>query len=204
MPSRNIIKEKVAEAYYHVYARGVNKQKIFHEDSDYKYFLNLFVRYLSEKSVKSKDGTIYPNYKNQIEILCYCLMINHFHLLIYQNELPGLEKFMRSLMTSYSRYFNLKYKRTGPVFESRYKAVRIDSERYLHHISRYIHLNPRFWQQHRYSSLKYYEQGNEPQWLNISKILDIFNSRLDYITFVADYEEMRDILHELKYQLADK
>lgn len=110
---------------------------------------------------------------------------------------------MRSLMTSYSRYFNLKYKRTGPLFESRYKAVRLDNDSYLQHITRYIHLNPRLWQTYRYSSLNYYRAGREPEWLNTSKVLELFLSRKDYLEFVADYEEQKDMLAELKHQLAN-
>ncbi len=204
MPSRNITKDQAPDSYYHVYARGSNKQKLFIEDVDYKYFLKLFERYLCEETVISKTGEIYPNFLDKIEVLAYCLMSNHFHLLIYQVDVPYLEKFMRSIMNSYSRYFNLKYKRTGSVFESRYKAVKIDQEAYLQHITRYIHLNPRLWEKHKYSSLKYYEIGNEPDWLNTVRILELFTTRQSYIEFVADYEAMRNTLHNIKHQLADK
>ena len=203
MPSRNITKERVSDSYYHVYARGNNKQKLFLEHTDYKYFLKLLERYLSEIPTISKGGEIYPHYTDLVEILAYCLMANHFHIFVYQKEVPYLEKFMRSLMTSYSRYFNLKYKRTGPVFESRYKAKRIDDDAYLHHITRYIHLNPRQWEHHRYSSLDYYRNGGEPCWLRPMKILCLFGTRQEYMEFVADYEEQRDMLDELKHQLAD-
>lgn len=204
MPSRNIVKEKAPYSYYHVYARGSNKQKLFIQAADYRYFLHLFERYLSKKPALSKDGVVYPHYLDQIELLAYCLMSNHFHLLIYQQDTPFLEKFMRSMMTSYSRYFNLKYKRSGPVFESRYKAARIDQDEYLQHISRYIHLNPRFWERYKYSSLHFYRDGGEPEWLLPEKILDIFNNRQEYMKFVADYEELRDMRSELTHQLADQ
>ena len=204
MPSRNVTKQQAPDSYYHVYVRGSNKQKLFIEDIDYKYFLKLFERYLSEKPVISKTGELYPHFLNEIEVLAYCLMSNHFHLLLYQADVPYLEKFMRSVMTSYSRYFNLKYRRTGSVFESRYKAVRIDQDVYLQHITRYIHLNPRLWERYKYSSLGYYRGGNEPYWLNTARILELFTSRQNYIEFVADYEEMRDTLGDLKYQLADQ
>ena len=204
MPSRNVTKEQAPESFYHVYARGSNKQKLFLDDADYKYFLSLFDRYLSKKQKISKTGEPYPHFLGMIEIIAYCLMTNHFHMFVYQKEVPNLEKFMRSLMTSYSRYFNLKYKRSGPVYESRYKAVRIDKESYYQHITRYIHLNPRLWQTHRYSSIKFYEFGNEPEWLKPDKVLSDFSSRGAYMSFVSDYEELRDILSELKYQLADQ
>jgi len=204
MPSKNVTKEQVPDSYYHVYVRGGNKQKIFIEDADYKYFLKLFDRYLSNKPVISKTNEIYPNFLNEIEILAYCLMKNHFHILIYQYELPNLEKFMQSIMTSYSRYFNLKYKRTGHIYESRYKAVRIDQNSYLQHVSRYIHLNPRVWERYKYSSLRYYRNENVQFWLNTNRILEQFTTKQEYLEFVADYEEMHDTLGEIKHQLADK
>lgn len=204
MPSRNIKKEQAPDSYYHIYARGNNKQKIFLESIDFKYFLKLFDRYLSANQAISKTGAIYPNYNGEIEVLAYCIMPNHFHLLIYQVNVPFLEKFMRSLMTSYSKYLNLKYKRTGPVFESRYRAVRIDNSTYLQYITRYIHLNPRRWEDYRHSSLRSYKLGNEPCWLHTSKILDLFKSRQSYMDFVSNYEEMHEMLDDLKYQLANK
>ena len=90
------------------------------------------------------------------------------------------------------------------MFESRYKAVRIDKDNYLQHITRYIHLNPRLWEHYTYSSLSYYRDEGEPHWLHTIKILDLFASRQNYMEFVADYEEMRDMMSELKYQLADQ
>jgi len=203
MPSRNVNKEQAPDSYYHIYTRGANQQKIFLEAADYKYFLALFERYLSNKSALSKTGEPYPHYRGRVQLLAYCLMSNHLHLLVYQKDVPYLEKLMRSLMTSYSRYFNLKYQRSGPLFESRYKAVRLDNDSYLQHITRYIHLNPRLWRNYRFSSLNYYLAGHEPQWLNTSMALKLFASRADYLTFVADYEEQKNMLSEFKYQLAN-
>ena len=142
MPAINTIKERAPESNYHVYARGNNKQIIFIDNSDYDYFLNLLERYFSDELIIGKSGILYPNFINRVEIIAYCLMPNHFHLLLYQFGVMDMEMFMRSLMTSYSKYFNLKYKRTGYVFEGRYKAAIINSDEYLLHISRYIHQNP--------------------------------------------------------------
>jgi REP element-mobilizing transposase RayT len=205
MPAKNAIKEQISESYYHVYARGSNKQKLFVDNFDYQYFMKLIERYLSQKPETSKTGVVYPHYADGLELVAYCLMSNHFHLLIYQKNVPSMEKFMRSLMTSYGKYFNLKYRRTGPVFESRYKAACIDNETYLQHISRYIHLNPRRWLGHKYSSMRYYiNNGEEPYWLKPNRILDQFKTRQEYLEFVSDYESTRDILHEIKYLLVDK
>lgn len=203
MPSRNAIKTDVAESYYHVYARGANKEALFLDRSDYLYFLKLPERYLSSNATESKTGRSYPNYAGHIELLAFCLMNNHFHLLIYQVDQGSMTNFMRSLMTSYSKYFNLKYKRTGPLFESRYKAVRIHTQSYLEHISRYIHLNPRYWKRYPYSSLPYYRGGKQIDWVRPEKILSLFASQKDYETFLEDYEEHKNMLSEIKHQLAD-
>lgn len=80
----------------------------------------------------------------------------------------------------------------------------IDSDVYLQHVSRYIHLNPRMWENHRYSSLHFYRDANEPDWLITEKVIDLFYSREEYMKFVADYEKQRDILDDLKHQLADQ
>lgn len=203
MPAKNVIKIQAPRSYYHIYARGGNKQKIFLEDADYKHFIHLFERYLGDKKVLSSSGVAYSNYREKVELLAFCLMTNHFHLLLYQEEIPYIEKLMRSIMTSYSRYFNLKYKRTGPVFESRYKAVKIDSDAYLQHITRYIHLNPRYWEGYKYSSLRYYRQHKPISWINPRKILSMFSSREEYMNFVANYEDMKNSLAEVKHQLAN-
>lgn len=201
MPSKYVTKEQIPDSYYHVYARGINKQKIFSDNTDFNYFLKLFERYLSQKPTVSKTGVEYPNYEKDIKILAYCLMNNHFHILIHQINTPYLEKIMRSIMTSYSRYFNLKYKRTGPLFESCYKAIRITDDIYLQHVSRYIHLNPKSWQNYKNSSFKYYLKGNEPFWMETETILSRFRSRECYCNFVSDYEELRDEININKYKL---
>jgi putative transposase len=204
MPSRNILKEYAPESYYHVYARGSSKQKIFLDASDYHYFTGLFERYLGVEQKISKTGEPYPNFNKRVKLISYCLMSNHFHLLVYQEDIDDLQFFMRSIMTSYCRYFNLKYKKSGSLFESRYKASRINSDQYLEHISRYIHLNPRRWDMYFNSSFKFYKDGGEPEWLSSVPILDLFSSRGDYVEFVADFEESRDMLAEMKYELADQ
>lgn len=203
MPSRNVIRYDIDESYYHVYARGTNKQPIFLNEDDFVYFQMLLDRYLGKAQRTSKEGVVYPNFYGKVELLAFCLMKNHFHLLVYQPSVGRLTKFMQSLMTSYSRYFNLKYRRTGSLFESRYKASRISDDQYLQHISRYIHLNPRYWKEYKYSSLHWYRKGAEPDWLHTKPILGLFPSRAYYMDFLADYEDQKEMLEEIKHELAD-
>lgn len=206
MPSRNILKVDVPESYYHVYARGASKQQIFLEEQDYIYFLSLFERYLSKQQAVSKTGMAYPNYYREIDLVCYCLVTNHFHILLYQQEEGGMTKLMRGIMTSYSRYFNIKYKRSGALFESRYKASRIDQQNYLEHISRYIHLNTRYWKNYPYSSIGYYIKAKAltPEWLHPERILGLFKDNTEYTVFMQDHESHKQMLDEIKYGVADK
>lgn len=203
MPRRNVVRSDAPEQFYHVYARGVSKRKIFLDEGDYLYFLGLLERYLSSGESRNSVGVPYPNFFNKVELNAYCLMSNHFHLLIYQHQAGELTMLMRSLMTSYSRYFNLKYKRTGPLFESRFRASLITDDTYLEHITRYIHLNPRQWREYEYSSLPYYLQQIEVSWVQPKRVLNTFASPAEYLEFVADYEENKKMLDILKHELAD-
>ncbi len=202
MPSKNVIKTDVAESYYHVYFRGANKTKIFREPSDYEKMLQLFSRYLSLKEAKNSAGISFPNYSNRLELLAFCLMPNHVHLFIYQHQQGVMTEFMRSVLTSYSMYFNKKYKRTGPLFESRYKASHITNDAYFQHISRYIHLNPRSWKTYEYSSLPYYLHQVTDEWIVPRKIIDDFESPTEYLKFLEDYEEAKEMIDILKHELA--
>lgn len=131
-------------------------------------------------------------------------MPNHIHLLIYQTDASAMSEFMRSLMTSYSMYFNRRYKRVGPVFQSRYRASHIDKDNYLDHISRYIHLNPKNWSLYPYSSLRYYMGGAESEWLQTDEVLSMFPSRQQYMEFLRDYEGYKEMLDEIHWELADQ
>jgi len=201
MPGRNIIKQYGAEEFYHIYSRGVAKQKVFLDEQDYVVFLGLFKRYLSNKPAKSSARILYPWYQERIELISYCLMPNHIHMLIYQHDERALVELMRSLMTSYSMYFNRRYGRVGPVFQSRYRASRISDNQYLDHISRYIHLNPREWKTYPYSSLEYF-QGKTAEWVHPQKVLDAFPGTRAYLEFLKDYEGQKQILDDLKWELA--
>lgn len=149
MPAKNALKTYVEKSYYHIYNRGINKEQIFLDEHDYKTFLSYLKLYLlvpclqgeSSQAVLSPSKQL-KNYAEQIKLAAYCLMPNHFHLLVWQNEADRINYFMRSLATKYVRYFNKKYERVGPVFQSVYKAVLIKDENQLLYLSKYIHRNP--------------------------------------------------------------
>ncbi len=203
MPGRNIVKNYGAEQYYHIYSRGVAKQLVFRDDQDYRYLLSLFKRYLSIKPTTHKSHSNYPNFSKRLELIAYCLMPNHLHMLILQHDEYAMAKLMHTLLVSYCIYFNKKYERVGPVFQSRYKASLINERSYLEHISRYIHLNPSDWQNYPYSSLPYYKQELQAEWLKLGYVMTMFNNVGDYIKFLEDYESRKAYLEAIKKYLAN-
>lgn len=203
MPSRNTVRRDAPDCYYHIYARGASKDTVFREDSDKEYFLYLLSRHLSVRPVTSKQGYTYTHLRGRVELVSYCLMGNHFHLLAYQAERGALSELMKSVLLAYVVYFNRKYKRSGSLFESRYKSSLINKDAYLLHVSRYIHLNPRSWKYFPYSSLGYIRKASEPEWLQTEKLLSQHASREAYLEFVQDYEDHKRILDELKHELAN-
>lgn len=131
--------------FYHIYNRGVDKRKIFLRNGQYLHFIETIQRILTTSSATpkfSKTAMTQEISFKKIDIICYCLMPNHYHLLLKQKEEGGITEFMHKLNTSYTKYFNISNKRTGRLFEYTFKAVYIESENQLIHVSRYIHLNP--------------------------------------------------------------
>lgn len=196
MPRKNIVKTYVEGGFYHIYNRGVNKQILFHTDDDYRYFIMLFGRYLSDTPCLSKDKYPYPWMQPHVELLAFCLMPNHFHLLVKQKTSTGITLLMRSLATAYSMYFKNQYHTVGSIFESRFKASLIQDEPYLTHISRYIHLNPPDYKSWPYSSYQAYLQSYHPKWLQPEPLRIILKDQgiINYAHFTADYIPHMQIL----------
>ena len=213
MPAKNVIKEYEAGGYYHIYNRGVEKRIIFKGEKDYKTFLSYLELYLTPPdlddfnlrgpSLKEKipPSRVLKNYFGEITLLSYCLMPNHFHLMVKQNSDRGIDSFMRSLATKYVRYFNTRYKRVGPLFQGIYKAVRVLDEFQFTYLSKYIHRNPvdimtykdgpRRLREYKYSSYGNYLQQFSQTWVNTSEILGLFsiyNPKSSYASFIEDGE----------------
>jgi len=208
MPVKNVVKEFVSDSYYHVYNRGVYHQDTFVNESDYSTFLSLFKRHLSIHSTQDITRRTFPHLRKEVELLAYCLMPNHFHLLIYNKKEAGLTDLMRSVMTAYSMHFNKAHKRKGVLFESSYKASLIKNEAYLWHISRYIHLNPQDlgmdYSSYPHSSYGYYLGTKQSEWISPKRILETHSSELNnYPDFVADYKSTRQDLQQIKHLLAN-
>lgn len=202
MPNRNIVKTYRSDSYYHIYNRGLNKQNVFIDTADYAVFLNLLKRYLSSEPVKDSKDRQYESLHGQLELLAFCLMPNHFHILIFQKDGEVMTKLLRAISISYTMYFNKKYKRSGPLFQERFKASLIDRDEYLLHISRYIHLNPDQYRTWEFSSLPYYLAEKKAEWIRPERILGLFDAG-EYKKFVDDYSENKQIIDEFKSELAN-
>jgi len=182
---------------YHVFNKSISEFKIFNSESDFLRIKNVIRYYQIEKQPvkfsefeerKVKNYTF--NNKKLVEIICYCLMPTHIHLVVKQLIDLGISKFMNNILNSYSRYFNIKHNRKGPLWEGRFKKVLVETDEQLLHLTRYIHLNPTTaylvdkpidWE---YSSYKeYISDCNE----RICKYEDIIDIKPDaYKTFVED------------------
>jgi len=135
------------DEFYHVYNRGNNKSVIFLNDADRRRFQKLlYVCNGSEPVVfKTIQGMPLDEIKRGetlVDIGAYCLMPNHFHLLLREKKDDGISLFIEKLLTGYSMYFNKKNDRTGKMFEGRFKATHVDKDEYLKYLFSYIHLNP--------------------------------------------------------------
>ncbi|MEX2052398.1 MAG: transposase [Candidatus Paceibacterota bacterium] len=139
--------------YYHIYSRGVEKRKIFTNESDYLrfiallYIMNQNEAFRMENFLRDKKHNIKNIFEEKrsaplVSILGYCLMPNHFHLILHEHTEGGISKFMAKLLTAYSMYFNTKYERSGPLFTRPFRSEHISNESQFMYIFSYLHLNP--------------------------------------------------------------
>jgi len=166
--------------YYHLYNRGTDKRIIFTQPYDYHRFLVLLFLCNSTDPVDMekyfREGRsftdIFSNNRNDqlVSIGAYCLMPNHFHLLVRETQKGGITTFMKKLSTGYSMYFNKKYDRLGALFQGRFQAQHADTDEYLKYLFAYIHLNP--------------VKLIEPEWKE---------------TGISDHDRAKDYLRKYKY-----
>ncbi|MBI4432983.1 MAG: transposase [Candidatus Omnitrophica bacterium] len=163
-------------AVYHIYSRGNERKDIFRSSQDYELFLNI----LAEAAL-TFDGLVHA----------YCLLPNHFHLLLETKD-SNLSQVMKRLLGLYTVRFNKKHQRSGHLFQGRYKALIVDKDAYFLQLSRYIHLNPvkaklaKVPEAYRWSSMRHYLKEKSPQFLFRDFTLGSFNSSEAYRQFVME------------------
>lgn len=224
MPGR--ITPLVNNEIYHIFNRGIASQPTFIDKRDYQramdtifYYqnVNLPVKYSRFLSLSLEErNDILEKLRNQkeflVEIIALCLMPNHFHLLIRQLIDNGISHFVSNFTNSYTRFFNTKRERTGPIFEGKFKSVRIETEEQLLHVSRYIHLNPytafilkkmEDLENYSYSSFNEYVKNSTPAFYAKDIVLSNFKSREAYKQFVFDQASYQRTLNRIKHLLLE-
>lgn len=150
MPFRKIF--FASNNFYHIFTKSIAGYKVFYSDEDYRRMIQTLDFYTFEKPIcklsdylenKEKNKIIEEKIQNKIiKIIAYVLMPTHFHLILMPLRDNIVSQYMNTTLKSYSKYFNFKYKRKGPLWESRFKAVLVTANEQLIHLTRYIHLNP--------------------------------------------------------------
>ncbi len=183
MPRRQVILQ--AGNYYHIYNRGNNRQLIFFERENYIYFLRQLRNHLIAHGV---------------DIIAYCLMPNHYHLLVYLNT-NRFSNLMQAFTLSYTKAIGKRYQRVGSLFQGRFQGINVDTEEYLLHLTRYIHLNPvcanivekaEDWEFSSYQEYIDLRQGSLPK---IDGVRSQFNSASAYRYFLEDLTSDKLIQH---------
>lgn len=203
--------------FYHIYNRGVDKRIVFADEYDFSRFLQSMDEFNSVKPIGSIFENSFP--KNQlsnrvaklVDIVCYCLNPNHYHLILRQRIDNGISNFMRKLGTGFTQHFNFKHKRNGVLFQGEFKAKHIDSNDYLLHLSAYINLNNRVHKiigSHKFKSswIEYvFDEKGICSYKNI--ILKQFDNKQEYASFAESslqdtlkrknlFKEMESLLME--------
>jgi putative transposase len=226
MPGRKI--PLVTNYFYHVYNRGVEGRPTYTSIREYRRFLNLISYYrFQDPPTSFSNFKNYPKetrtkvmndlkrkHKPLVEIINYCLMPNHFHLLLNQTEPDGISNFMSKLQNGYTKYFNKRNNRYGSLFQGRFKSIIIESEAQLLHVFRYIILNP-------YSSaivkeieklikypwtpLKNYLQNSvNEDTLSKELILNCFTSKKALKDFIYNYADCQRKIEIIKHLILEK
>ena len=182
--------------YYHIYNRGVEKRTIFEDEQDYKTFIEILVYYLVPDKSLPDIFSRKPQVKisQGVSLLCFCLMPNHFHLLIKQKRDKSIVALMNSLGITYAKYFNKRHNRVGGLFQDRFKSKLINKDEYLLHLSKYIHLNPKeFWKKslaaYPYSSYRFYLEAGPKEFIDVDFILSYFSNEHKNFSYQAFVEE---------------
>lgn len=202
----------VNNEYYHIYNRGVDKMAIFKNSYDFQRFLKTVIYYQIQGpkprfSLFTPTTNLLERNKKIVDIICYCMMPNHFHFLLRQLVDGGITEFISRLSNSYTKYFNIKKKRVGHLLQGGFKSELVQSNEQLLHLSRYIHLNPLVsnlvtdLRNYPWSSYLEYIEYNSADICTKEIILNQFKSIKDYQNFVLDQASYGRELELIKHKI---
>ncbi len=183
-------KKSGAGTYYHIFNRGNNKNDIFLNNEDFNFFLLRLKQNLFPDDKSRERLSLLP--ENSFSLISYCLMSNHFHLLLRQNGEISSSKLLSKLCTSYSKYFNKKHERIGHLFQDQFKQVMIDDNAYLVWLTAYIHQNPKVanlvdnLEEYRWSSYPEFVGLRETTLCDKSVILEQYQGIKEFKKFTDD------------------
>lgn len=225
MPGRLI--PLVTGEIYHFFNQGIDRRPAFTDRKEYSRVLQTLIYYrfssppvkLSQFLLLSNENRVNMmnklNTRKQylIRVLSFCFMPNHFHLLTIQDKDNGISKFMSNFQNSYTRYFNTKHERIGPLFLDQFKAVRIETDEQLLHVSRYIHLNPFSsfivkqiddLESYKWSSFSEYLSSSNEGICEKNNILALLKNKEEYKKFVFDQANYQRELEKIKHLLIER
>ncbi len=199
---------------YHIFNRGVAKMRIFNNFYEYNRFLKCILYYQIDGqkprfSIFTPETHELDSSKKIIDLISYCFMPNHFHFLLRQVKDGGISEFISKISNSYTKYFNIKNSRVGPILQGDFKAVHIESNEQLLHVSRYIHLNPLIGfvtnnlEAYKWSSCSEYIGEIKDEVCDKEIILNQFKTKGDYKQFVLDHIDYAKQLDGIKHLLLD-
>ena len=204
---------------YHVFNRGIERRTVFISKREFERMVDL-IRFYRHKDIPLRFSqlllqpeeirnvileNVYSSNKI-VEILCYCFMPNHFHFMLRQKHDGGIAKFVSNITNAYTKYFNTKNARIGPLFQGTFKAVLVESDEQLIHLSRYIHLNPVSSSIIEIKELKTYPYSSYQDYLSSSEdivnkefVLSMFKNVKQYERFVLDQADYARELEKIKH-----
>ena len=214
MPSKYTVRSFTKDGYYHVYNIGIDKKQIFQDTEDYNtfyYYLYIYLAPLERSARKYKEIPLRLAHKNlhaEITLFSYCLMPDHFHLLLQQKSINGVTKLLKQLTNAYTQYYNQKYRRSGPLFAGRYKAVQLKNSEEITQLTRHIHLHPvqaglNTTPDYEWSSYSEYADPSPRNLCTTKPILERFPSIYMYKKFVMDQKDYQKKLSRLGILLFD-
>ena len=208
---------------YHVYNRTVANEETFSNSRGisraldliqyYKYASNLRFSFFNKLPPEAKGEYLKSTKRAAlVEIYAYALMPIHFHLLVKQISDKGIEKFLSNFQNGYARYYNIRNKRFGALFQRPFKAKHVSTDEELLHLSRYIHLNPvtsyitefENLKTSPITSLSYYLSDMTNKFINTELVGRLANSRDKYLKFVKDQVSYQRQLSKIRHLLIEK